>query len=447
MVVLSIRNHSPHQMPSFRGHFVYERELTEAEVEWRYQEFLRDPRHQPLINQWISLACWEGPRSFFEHAFYILSQTDPSKLSFYDNSIEQNLETAMTLREMALMYDIGWDLLDPGTSLQGNSRELLQEASDGREVSGSLHSSNSSLSIRALEDSSLLFDRTRLAGPRDASQFVPQIATYTTTKSPFAYLEWHKEIDRGITNGDAALGLRSLVNLSAGRPGPSGDDLAGSSTGGGWSNNVEGVIASEGSSLTQGSGNLKYGKGLIKTDPACESSKGNAGGNKRATSYVRAKPAQKEHSSPVNRRNRNVAIEPLSENSQNGAKSPPVTPTTSPRSTSLSDVTNQSPQRVLEVQENMEGPAKMTASSVRPLTIRIPPRSQFSNDRPAVISDVVANISVQPSSPLTPLHSETSLTDESPNPERSASLTVGAAPRRSLRIAANRIKKTAGTGG
>ncbi|KAJ3981179.1 hypothetical protein F5890DRAFT_1537119 [Lentinula detonsa] len=56
-------------------------------------------------------------------------------------------------------------------------------------------------------------------GLNEASQYVvpqAQEITFASKKSPFAYLEWHKEIDEGIKNGKVALNLRSLSMHLAG---------------------------------------------------------------------------------------------------------------------------------------------------------------------------------------------------------------------------------------
>ncbi|KAJ3797711.1 hypothetical protein GGU11DRAFT_783720 [Lentinula aff. detonsa] len=191
-------------------------------TEQRFRAFVCDPSNRQLIDQWSSLAYWEGPKLAFARVLYNLWQTDPNRLRFRDNLFsEQQLDTAMTLREMALVWDrdIEPDLQKESEGVKEKPKKEFMQAGFG---SSSMLKSGPLEPFPSVQSLASPWPPTCCLmsppGLNEASQYVPQAQeiTFASKKSPFAYLEWHKEIDEGIINGKVAVNLRSLSMHLAG---------------------------------------------------------------------------------------------------------------------------------------------------------------------------------------------------------------------------------------
>ncbi|KAJ4466277.1 hypothetical protein J3R30DRAFT_3719572 [Lentinula aciculospora] len=225
--------------------------VKEEDPEHLFQEFVHDPQHRQLIAQWIPLAYWEGPKSSFARAFYILWQKYPNRLKFYgDPFFQPGLDTAMALREMALVLDIGSDLSKLDESEE--SKMKLKKVFSNEMSSETSKPLESFPGIQSLDDQRPPIHRPitlTLSAPTSGPfRTVPSTnlggntepVSFKTIKSPFAYLEWHKEIANEILNGETKPALHSLsVPFSGGGTGgiedrcqdsASGEELAANTT-------------------------------------------------------------------------------------------------------------------------------------------------------------------------------------------------------------------------
>ncbi|KAJ3993346.1 hypothetical protein F5050DRAFT_1782570 [Lentinula boryana] len=418
-----------------------------------FQGFVCDPSNRQLIDTWSSLAYWEGPKLAFARVLYNLWQTDPNRLYLYDNPFsEQQLDTAMTLREMALVWDIESDLQEESEGVKEKPRkEFLQAGGFGSSnmlKSGPLEPFPSVQSLASPWPSTCCL--MLLPGLNEASQYVPQVQeiTFASKKSPFAYLEWHKEIDDGIINGDVASNLRSLSVHLAGVStitGGESDIAAGKKS----MNSVivpraHGIV-SESESLTQSSNLIQVVPDVEETDilRLTPSNKVNVCRdpvqhlNNETFDVHTAEEVKVAFSIEENVRIRHAPVEVHSDKIEN-ISSPSTHSLVGPKSAGLgkearlSNVTHRSVKPEFRQLVRVAGPTAVSHNSTKPLTIRIPPRPQ-----PVTAQDPAdSDHNDRPSSPLTLL-----LQQSSPRPPLNSKKTVSLAPlsihRRSARIAAN----------
>ncbi|KAJ3712753.1 hypothetical protein DFJ43DRAFT_1106111 [Lentinula guzmanii] len=435
-----------------------------ALTEKRFQGFVSDPGNRQLIDQWSSLAYWEGPKLTFARVLYNLWQTDPNRLHFRDNLFsEQQLDTAMALREMALVWDIEPDLQEESEDVKEKPKKEFIQA--GGFDSSSMLKSGPLEPFPSVQSLASPWPPTcrlmSLPGPNEASpKYAPQAQeiTFTSKKSPFAYLEWHKLIDEGIINGKVASNLRSLSVHLAGATitGGESDIAAGQKS----MNSIivpraHGIV-SESESLTQSpnliqvvpdaeevsfvSLFLKYHSLSCQTDillltpsnkvNVCRDSVQHP--NNETSDVPTAEEAQVAFLEE-NVRIYHAPVEAHSEEIEN-ISSPSTHTLVGHKSAGLgkearlSNVTHRSVKREFRQLVRVAGPTAASQDSTKPLTIRIPP----------VTAQDPANFhhNGRPSSPLTPVLQQTS-----PRPPLNSKKTVSLAPlsihRRSARIAAN----------
>ncbi|KAJ3906244.1 hypothetical protein F5879DRAFT_1071334 [Lentinula edodes] len=397
------------------------------DTEHLFHEFLRDPSHRQLIDQWIRLAYWAGPKSTFSRAFYSLWRTDPDRKKLYgcvDHLAE--METAMTLRDMALVLDIGTDLLnldDPGEPKKELTNEKEKEVESCKfEYSESLESLEPFPSVQSLESQWPLTCRSvalTLTEPQVTFRPLPEVVTpvsFKTMKSPFAYLEWHKEIDKRLANGEASSAFRSPHS------GDLGEGHCNDSSVGEESMKTTVVNRAEGISTESQSG--------THSTPS-----------KDTKLAVQVETASSEESPKIH----NPPSGGHSEEIENRVKTPVVHPLSSPKSARakekqrFSNLTNQHNQSV-HVSESMGQPPPDIASrdNKRPLTIRIPPQSEFVG---SPSSGAGFYHDERPSSPLTPLLPGSS-PGAPPGPISTALVGDSLIHRRSARIAERHLGET-----
>ncbi|KAJ3748140.1 hypothetical protein DFH05DRAFT_1522556 [Lentinula detonsa] len=279
----------------------------------------------------------------------------------------------MALREMALV----WDMIEP--DLQKESEGVKEKPKKEFLQAGGFGSSTSHM----------LFDAQEIM--------------IASEKSPFAYLEWHKEIDEGIINGKVALNLRSLsvhlagVTITGGDPDTAARQKSMNST-----------TATESESLTQSPNLIQVISDAEETD------------------ILLLTPSNKVNvcRDTVQQSNNETSDVPTAEEvglSSHGLRSnqPVNSYTCRPQERWVgegsSNVTHRSVKRELRQLVRVAGPTAAYEDSTKPLTIRIPP----------VTAQDPANFyhNGRPSSPLTLV-----LQQASPRPPLKSKKTVSVAP-------------------
>ncbi|KAJ4484490.1 hypothetical protein C8R41DRAFT_921748 [Lentinula lateritia] len=430
---------------------VYE---SEQDTEHLFHEFLRDPSHRQLIDQWIRLAYWAGPTSTFSRAFYSLWRTDPDRKKLYgcvDHLAE--METAMTLRDMALVLDIGTDLLkldDPREPRRELTNEKEKEVESCKfKYSESLESPEPFPSVQSLESQWPPTCRSvalTLTGPRVTFRPLPEVVTpvsFKTMKSPFAYLEWHKEIDKRLADGEASSAFRSPHSGDLGEGHCNDSSVGEESMKTTVVNRAEG-IATESQSGTHSTRSkdtelavqVETASSEIDSLGRCFVESGVESFNLSAT---RQTESPKIHNPPSGGH---------SEEIENRVKTPVVHPLRSPKSARaekkqrFSNLNNQSNQSV-HVSESMGPPSPdiVSRDNKRPLTIRIPPLNPQSEFVGSPSSGAGFYHDGQPSSPLTPLVPGSS-PGAPPGPISTALVGGPLIHRRSARIAKKHLGET-----